>query len=115
MIPCFLSHEGNSTAIAPCSTPSRIRRWTDGGRPSCAATSADALRFKDAGGSNFLTSTGKRVPPVVDLPRLLSATNRIIDDNETDEDLQLILTPGTSLGGARPKASVRDQVPAQGR
>ena len=42
-------------------------------------------------------------------PRLLSATNRIIDDKETDEDLQLILAPGTSLGGARPKASVRDK------
>ena len=72
-------------------------------------TRLGALRFKDAGGDNFLTSTGKRVPPVVDLPRLLSATNRIIDDKETDEDLQLILAPGTSLGGARPKASVRDK------
>ena len=72
-------------------------------------TRLGALRFKDAGGGNFLTSTGKRVPPVVDLPRLLSATNRIIDDKETDEDLQLILAPGTSLGGARPKASVRDK------
>ncbi|MGF1627991.1 MAG: type II toxin-antitoxin system HipA family toxin [Kiloniellaceae bacterium] len=72
-------------------------------------TRLGALRFKDAGGGDFLTSTGKRVPPVVDLPRLLSATNRIIDDKETDEDLQLILAPGTSLGGARPKASVRDK------
>ena len=72
-------------------------------------TRLGALRFKDADGGDFLTSTGKRVPPVVDLPRLLSATNRVIDDKETDEDLQLILAPGTSLGGARPKASVRDK------
>ncbi len=72
-------------------------------------TRLGALRFKDAGGGDFLTSTAKRVPPVVDLPRLLSATNRVIDDKETDEDLQLILAPGTSLGGARPKASVRDK------
>ena len=71
-------------------------------------TRLGALRFKDAGGG-FLTSTGKRVPPVVGLPRLLSATGRVIDDEETDEDLQLILAPGTSLGGARPKASVRDK------
>ena len=85
-------------------------------------TRLGALRFKDAGGGNFLTSTGKRVPPVVDLPRLLSATNRIIDDKETDEDLQLILAPGTSLGrapegvGARQGRSPADrQVPAQGR
>jgi serine/threonine-protein kinase HipA len=72
-------------------------------------TRLGALRFKDAGGGDFLTSTGKRVPPVIDLPRLLSATNRVIDEKETDEDLQLILAPGTSLGGARPKASVRDK------
>ncbi|MFM9844270.1 MAG: HipA N-terminal domain-containing protein [Dongiaceae bacterium] len=31
-------------------------------------TRLGALRFKDAGGGDFLTSTGKRVPPVVDLP-----------------------------------------------
>jgi serine/threonine-protein kinase HipA len=72
-------------------------------------TRLGALRFKDTDGGDFLTSTATRVPPVVDLPRLLSATNRIIDDKETDEDLQLILAPGTSLGGARPKASVRDK------
>ena len=71
-------------------------------------TRLGALRFKDAGGGEFLTSTGKPVPPLVTLPRLLSATTRIIDNAETDEDLQLILAPGTSLGGARPKASVRD-------
>ena len=48
------------------------------------------------------------MPPVVGLPRLLSAATRVIDDRETDEDLRLILAPGTSLGGARPKATVRD-------
>ncbi len=72
-------------------------------------TRLGALRFKDTGGGDFLTTTGRRVPPVLELPRLLSATSRVIDDKETDEDLQLILAPGTSLGGARPKASVRDK------
>ena len=67
-----------------------------------------ALRFKEAGGGPFLTSTGRKVPSVVDLPRLLAATTRVIDDRESDEDLRLILAPGTSLGGARPKATVRD-------
>jgi serine/threonine-protein kinase HipA len=38
---------------------------------------------------------------------LLSATARVVADKETDEDLDLLLAPGTSLGGARPKASVR--------
>jgi serine/threonine-protein kinase HipA len=36
-------------------------------------------------------------------------TERILRDEETDEDLQLIFAPGSSLGGARPKASVIDQ------
>ena len=71
-------------------------------------TRLGALRFKDSDGGPFLTSTGREVPPVVDLPRLLAATTRVIDDRETAEDLLLILAPGTSLGGARPKATVRD-------
>jgi serine/threonine-protein kinase HipA len=73
-------------------------------------TRLGALHFKDAGGDAYLSATGKRVPPVLELPRLLSATTRIIDQRETDDDLLLVLAPGTSLGGARPKeASVRDK------
>jgi serine/threonine-protein kinase HipA len=49
------------------------------------------------------------VPPLIELPRLLDAAQRVIDENEDDEDLRLLLAPGSSLGGARPKASVRDQ------
>lgn len=49
-----------------------------------------------------------RIPPLVDLPRLLSATERLADDKESDEDLRFLLAPGSSLGGARPKAAVRD-------
>jgi len=72
-------------------------------------TRLGALRFKDADGAMFLSQAARPVPPLIDLPRLLSATARTIDDKETDEDLQLLLAPGTSLGGARPKASVRDK------
>jgi serine/threonine-protein kinase HipA len=32
----------------------------------------------------------------------------VIEDKEDEEDLRLLLAPGSSLGGARPKASVRD-------
>ena len=42
------------------------------------------------------------------LRRRMSRLTRITEDRETDDDLQLVLAPGTSLGGARPKASVRD-------
>lgn len=71
-------------------------------------TRMGALRFRDVDGAAFLTSTGEPVPPLIDLARLLSATDRIERDKETDEDLKLVLAPGTSLGGARPKATIRD-------
>lgn len=67
-----------------------------------------ALRFRDPAGGEFLTRGPSRVPPLVELPRLLRATNRVLGEEETDDDLALLLAPGTSLGGARPKASVRD-------
>jgi len=69
-----------------------------------------ALRFSETKGGHFLTPpTETSIPPLVALPRLLQATERFIEDNETAEDLRLLLAPGSSLGGARPKASVRDQ------
>lgn len=43
------------------------------------------------------------------MPRLLSAAERVLSDTDRDEDLRLLLAPGSSLGGARPKASVRDR------
>lgn len=49
------------------------------------------------------------IPPLITLPHLLSATESFLADKETDEDLALLLAPGSSLGGARPKASVRDR------
>ena len=49
------------------------------------------------------------IPPLIDLPKLLSATENLLDDKESEEDLRLLLAPGSSLGGARPKASVRDK------
>ena len=39
----------------------------------------------------------------------MESSQRILQNEETDDDLQLIFAPGSSLGGARPKASVIDQ------
>ncbi len=72
-------------------------------------TRLGALRFKDPAGSGFLSATGTPVPPVIDLPALLSASDRLDRGRETAGDIALVLAPGTSLGGARPKASVRDK------
>ena len=68
-----------------------------------------ALRFRWVGGEAFQTPVRAGVPALIKLGRLLQITERILRDEETDEDLQLIFAPGSSLGGARPKASVIDQ------
>lgn len=67
----------------------------------------DALRFAQQAGGPFLAAHATaRIPPLIELPRLLDATQRVIDEDEDDEDIRLLLAPGSSLGGARPKASV---------
>ncbi len=71
-------------------------------------TRLGAVRVRELGTTEFVTRSGRPVPPLIELPRLLAATDRIVEDRETDDDLALVLAPGTSLGGARPKASVRD-------
>jgi serine/threonine-protein kinase HipA len=70
-----------------------------------------ALRFSVSQNENlFLASKQKTsIPPLIDLPKLLSATERFLEDNESAADLKLLLAPGSSLGGARPKASIRDK------
>lgn len=42
------------------------------------------------------------------LARLLTASEHVLAQDESAEDLRLLLAPGSSLGGARPKASVFD-------
>jgi serine/threonine-protein kinase HipA len=68
-----------------------------------------ALRFRRAGDETFQAPSRAHVPALIELGRLLQITERILRDEETDEELQLIFAPGSSLGGARPKASVIDQ------
>ncbi|WP_446831811.1 type II toxin-antitoxin system HipA family toxin [Candidatus Foliamicus sp.] len=67
-----------------------------------------ALRFTDTLGGPFLGDSGSDpVPPLIELPRLLTASDRVLYEAD-DELLALLLAPGSSLGGARPKASVLD-------
>ena len=67
-----------------------------------------ALRFAERAGGPFLREhDALRIPPLLELPRLLSAAERVVAEEDTDEDLRLLFAPGSSLGGARPKASVR--------
>ena len=67
-----------------------------------------SLRFKHEADDEFQKPTGEGVPGFVQLGRLLESAQRIERNDETDEDLAMIFSPGSSLGGARPKASVVD-------
>lgn len=77
------------------------------------ATRMGALRFQAIDGGPFLGEPGPApVPPLLDLPHLMRAAMALEEDSghaEVIEALRLLLAPGSSLGGARPKASVRDQ------
>jgi serine/threonine-protein kinase HipA len=69
-----------------------------------------ALRFAEREGGPFVSGQGSwRIPALLELPRLLSAAEHVLSGTDSDEDLRLLLAPGSSLGGARPKASVRDR------
>jgi serine/threonine-protein kinase HipA len=68
-------------------------------RERCALPNAKADRSCGRKG-------GKRIPPLIELPKLLSAAEHVMEEKDTEEDLLLLFAPGSSLGGARPKASV---------
>ena len=67
-----------------------------------------ALRFRHRGETVFQAPREAAIPGLIALGRLRSAAERVVQGVETDEDLRAIFAPGSSLGGARPKASVID-------
>jgi serine/threonine-protein kinase HipA len=70
-------------------------------------TRQGALRFKIKGNNKYLSVNEKdSIPPLISLPRLLNATEKMLESRESEEDLRLLLNGGPSLGGARPKTSI---------
>ncbi len=67
-----------------------------------------ALRFAEAMDGPFL-AVQVNIPPLLRLAELLGAAMRVDSDDASDDDLKLLLAPGSSLGGARPKASIIDR------
>ena len=65
-----------------------------------------ALRF--AINDEYQSPIDKAIPTIVNLGKLMTAAERIEKGEDTDDDLFVLFAPGSSLGGARPKASVID-------
>ncbi len=66
-----------------------------------------ALRFRHGDGP-FEALEDRGVPALTDLPELLTLAARADVDSAELSDLQRLIRVGSSLGGARPKAHVRD-------
>jgi serine/threonine-protein kinase HipA len=69
-----------------------------------------ALRFRDEDGvCQRAMEPGRRTaPPLLELPDLVRASHAVERQTETLADLEYLRGRGTSLGGMRPKCSVRD-------
>lgn len=73
------------------------------------------IRFKRAGTTEFLDNNDESaVPPISSLRELEFAAMQIEHDTHVDSDeyyrwLNMLISPGSSLGGARPKACVMDE------
>ncbi len=69
-----------------------------------------ALRFRDEQGrfQGCAEDGTRRTPPLVELRHLLTASRAVELNTETAQDLAYLRGRGTSLGGMRPKCSLRD-------
>jgi serine/threonine-protein kinase HipA len=79
-------------------------------------TRLGALRFREAGNRPFIDSDAQFAAPPLTSLRELQAASLEFEKHIDDEDNPLyekwitqLFAPGSSLGGARPKASVRDE------
>lgn len=74
-----------------------------------------ALRFKRDPEGPFLDDNDRlAAPPMTSLRELAYAAVQVESNDERDDSeylkwLEMLMSPGSSLGGARPKASVRDE------
>lgn len=71
-----------------------------------------ALRLADPSNGRFISSNGATVPPTASLRQLQYYAQKAergerLTPKEEDEEIALLVAPGSSLGGARPKASFR--------
>lgn len=65
-----------------------------------------ALRIKS---NNIFVSPTNDIPKFTSIEELKSAVVRIENSSYTNDDLRLLISSASSLGGARPKASIQDK------
>lgn len=70
-------------------------------------TRPGALRYSLDDGRTFMSDRVRGVPELVDLPALLTAARGLSVDDVTDDELAALVAAGTSMGGMRPKVTVR--------
>ena len=66
------------------------------------------LRFRDRETGRYMSSGSEKVPPLADIRMLEEAVRGYEMSAKDDAFLRLLVDPGSSLGGARPKANVID-------
>jgi len=71
-------------------------------------TRQGAVRFRQPGTATYYSTHQHAVPRLIDLARLMRAADRVRAEGDFDRDLADLIDAGSSLGGARPKAAVRD-------
>jgi serine/threonine-protein kinase HipA len=71
-----------------------------------------ALRLRNPVTNEFLAPADRGVPSLLELPTLLAASDVIDTDTPESAAIKDLIAAGGSLGGARPKASVRLQTGA---
>ena len=71
-------------------------------------TRMGAIRFKKELDAEFVDNSDEVIPPIARLRELESASIAF-ENEDLKEKYEILLSPGSSLGGARPKANVVDE------
>ena len=68
-----------------------------------------AIRLKYSDSPEYLQPISQGIPQPIDIEQITTITRKLESGDESFDDLRTIVEAGSSLGGARPKASVIDE------
>ncbi|HEY2436190.1 MAG TPA: HipA domain-containing protein, partial [Solirubrobacteraceae bacterium] len=71
-------------------------------------TRQGAIRFRQPQASSYYSAHRNAVPRLIEVARLLRASERLEAEGTFDSDIADLIDAGSSLGGARPKAAITD-------